>query len=78
MYFSGVNPIKAVIKDPIFAKYFFLNSGIRTAFARFTGKKLRLKHYGGGRVLCVQKANEILKNAILSGEPYMFVRNIST
>lgn len=78
MYFSGVNPIKTFIKDPVFAKHFFLNSGIRVLYSKLYKKKLKLKHYGGGKVLSKQVANEILKRAILDGEPYMFGRYGST
>lgn len=78
MYFTGVNPFRAFIKDFIFAKYFFINSGIRVAYAKFTNKKLRLKYYGGGRVLSAQVANEILKQNIIAGKPFMFGRYGST
>jgi hypothetical protein len=78
LYFSGVNPIKAFIKDPVFAKHFFINSAIRVAYEKYTKRKLKLRHYGGGDVLGVQDANEILKRAILDGKPYMFCRYGST
>lgn len=78
MYFSGVNPIKALIKDPVFAWHFYMTSGVRVAYAKLTKSKLRRKHYGGGHVLSAQDANEILKRAIADGEPYMFGRYGST
>jgi hypothetical protein len=78
MYISGVSPFRAFAADPVFAWYFFMNSGLRTAYAKYFKNKLRLRHYGGGIVLDVQDANEILKEAILSGKPYMFGRYGST
>jgi hypothetical protein len=78
MYFSGINPFKAFLKDFVFAWYFYFNSGIRVAYAKFTNNKLRLRYYGGGKVINVQEANEFLKTKINGSKPFMFGRYGST
>lgn len=78
MYFSGVSPFKAFKLDPVFARYFFVNSGIRVAYSKLTKNKLRLGKYGGRSVLNTNKANYILLNAILKNTPFMFGRYGST
>lgn len=74
MYFKGVNPFKAFIKDPVFSYYYFINSGIRVAYAKFTKKKLKCKVYAGKKVIINQMANELLKETIYGGTPFMFGR----
>ncbi len=74
MYFSGVNPIKAFFKKPIFARHFFINSAIRVLCLKLTGKKLRLGRYAGTRVYNINYANELLKQEILNNVPFMSSR----
>lgn len=74
MYFKGVNPIKAFLLDPELAWNYFVKSGIRVAYAKFTEDKLRLKHYGGGKVLNNLEANLILKDKIFNEKSFMFGR----
>ena len=74
MYFRGVNPVKAFIKDPIFSYYYFINSGIRVAYTKFTKKKLRCEVYAGKKVIVNKIANDLLKDKIHKGAPFMFGR----
>jgi len=74
MYFKGINPIKALLKDPFFSWNYYLKSGLRVAYIKFRKRKLRTKIYAGKLVKSNIVANEILKNSILKGDPYMFGR----
>ncbi|MGD9679059.1 MAG: hypothetical protein AB7V16_12015 [Vulcanibacillus sp.] len=71
MYFKGVNPVKAFIKDPQFAWEYFFNWGIRVSYSKITGNTIRSKHYAGREVLSSERGNKLLTQAIVEGKPYM-------
>lgn len=75
MYLKGINPFKMLNKDSSMFWSFYVTSFIRTFYAKYTGKKLRLKHYAGGIVLSQDEANEILKKAIADNKPFFFGRH---
>lgn len=74
MYCSGVNPVRALLRDPVLAWHFFVTSGIRALYFKARKKKLVVNPYAGRRVLDKQRANGILTAAIRRGTPYMFGR----
>jgi len=74
MYCSGVNPIKAFLKRPNFARHFFINSAIRVLYFRLTGKKLRFSRYAGVRVHDIEYSNSLLRQSIQKHAPYMAAR----
>ncbi len=75
MYISGKNFFKMVTYDPYMAWSFFGTSALRVLYGRYSKDKLRLKNYGGGRVMSQAQGNEVLKEAIEKGSPFMFGRN---
>ncbi len=75
MYFSGINPLKVISKDPDLFWKFYVETAGQILYQNKTGKKLRPSWYGGLRLHSQEEANEILKEKILSGEPFMFGRN---
>lgn len=75
MYFSGVNPIRMIREDFDMFWKFFPAATVRTAFAKITGKKLRMPIYCGHIVKTHEQGNELIKKYILSGTPFMFGRN---
>jgi hypothetical protein len=74
MYCGGVNPVRALVRDPALAWHFFVTAAVRALYFKVRKKKLLLNPYAGKRVLDAQRANEILTGAILRGAPYMFGR----
>jgi len=74
MYFDGINPIRAFIKDPVFSRYFFINSLIRVLYAKITKKRLRLKKYAGKNVYDINAANDVLIKNIKNDDPFLFGR----
>lgn len=75
MYIRGINPIKMMSKDFDLFWSFFVTSFIRTVYAKFTKKKLRLKRYANKKVLSNQNANEILREKITKNIPFLFGRH---
>lgn len=77
MYFSSYPIGKMFFKDPQMFWYFVLKAGVRTAYAKLSGrkKKLRSKFYAGRSVKMQDQGNELLKQALLSGKPFMFGRS---
>ena len=74
MYFSGVNPVKAFLNEPAFARYFFVDSAIRLLYAKITGEKLRLSRYADLKVHEINYANEVLKEKIRNNTAFMASR----
>lgn len=75
MYLKGINPIIVLFRDQYLFFSFFITSFVRTAYAKLTNKKLRSQRYAGGRVISQEKANLILKDAILSKKSFFFGRH---
>lgn len=75
MYFNHYPIEKMLLKDPEMFWYFVPKASGRVAYAKFTKKKLRSKFYAGHWVKTQDAGNEILKNALLSGKPFMFGRH---
>ena len=75
MYFSGNNIGKMILKDPELFWYYVPKAGVRVAYGKFTGKKLRSKHYANHKVYSQQEGNEILTQLLLSGKTFMFGRH---
>lgn len=75
MYTKGINPIRMLIKDIDMFWSFFVTSFIRTAYVKYTGKKLRLKKYANNTVINNQDANDILRRRISENKPYFFGRH---
>lgn len=75
MYFSGVNPIKMLTKDLNMFFRFYPAALTRVVWLKVTGKKLRNPIFAGHVVHSQSKANERIKEAILSNKPFMFGRH---
>ena len=76
MYFDGINPIRVLKYDPDFFWKLYPAALTRMFFVKMTGKKLRSKIYGGGKVVHKQDiGNEILKAALRDDKPFMFGRH---
>lgn len=75
VYFSGFNPIDMMHKDFDMFWKFYVCGGIRTFYAKFTGRKLRFPIYAGHIVKTHEEGNKILKKMILSNTPFLFGRN---
>ena len=54
---------------------FYTCGGVRTLYAKLTGKKLRSPIYARHIVKTHEEGNEILKKKILSNAPFLFGRN---
>lgn len=75
MYFTKYPIGKMLLKDPVMFWYFVPKAGSRVTYAKLMKKKLRAKHYAGQWVKSQDEGNEILKQALLSGKPFMFGRH---
>lgn len=75
MYWDGINPLKMLIKDFDMFWKFYPAAMTRVACLKFTGKKIRTPYYGGHKVYSQNKANELVKAALLAREPFMFGRH---
>ena len=60
LYFSGINPIKMVMRDPDLAWHFYMNSGSGYVFTKLTKRKLRYPYFGGKKVENAEYANKYL------------------
>ncbi len=78
MYWDGVNPLRMLKKDRDMFYRFYFTAATRMTVLKFTGHKLRNKIYTVHIVHNQNKGNEILKEMILSGEPFMFGRHGTT
>lgn len=75
MYWDGISPIRMASKDfDMFYRY-YIESGLRIAWPKFTGEKIRTPCYGGHRVYSQNESNELLKTTLLSDAPVMFGRH---
>lgn len=74
MYLSGLNPIKVFASDRQLFGSLYINTFLRSLYYSATKRKLRTSSYGGYPVLSHGDGNSYLRNAILSGEPFMFGR----
>ena len=75
MYFARYNPIDMMHKDFDMFWKFYICGGVRTLYAKLTGKKLRSPIYARHIVKTHEEGNEILKKKILSNAPFLFGRN---
>lgn len=71
IYLWGVNPLKMLFKDPGMWFEFYIVSGVEFISQRFLKHKLRLKKYGGKRLVSTKQANKELYEKIQMMEPYM-------
>lgn len=71
MYFSGVSLNHHIFLNATFSRYYFLNSGFRIAYKKLTGKAIKLKKYAGKALIDVYAANDLIKQKILEGKPFM-------
>ncbi len=75
MYWDGINPMRMLIKDFDMFWKFYPVAMSRMVYLKLTGKKIRTLYYGGHKVYSQNDANECLKTALLSNEPFMFGRH---
>lgn len=75
MYTNGINAFKLISKDLDLFWSFFITSFIRTAFAKITGKKLRLKQYANNIVIDNKAANELMRTMLNENKPFFFGRH---
>jgi hypothetical protein len=71
VYWDGISPLRAFYRQPILARYFFINSAIRVLWHRVTGRKLRLKRYAGRIVHSIEEANRLMTASIGTSAPFM-------
>ena len=76
MYCDGINPVRVLKSDFDLFWKFYPAAMTRILCVKITGKKLRCKIYGGGKIVHNQdKGNNILKQLMNSGKPFMFGRH---
>ncbi len=75
MYWDGINPIKmAKIDSDMFIR-FYVESLVRVACLKVSGRKIRTPYYGGHKVETQASANELLKQKLNGKTAFMFGRH---